>query len=543
MLIDAIFENARFHTMDPDRPEARRMGVFAGRIIGFDEELDGIRAERVIDLEGSPVIPGFHDAHNHISITGSRLASLDLRPRVVKDLGELYAAVREWSAALGPDEWVRGSGYDQNFLETHPSAEALDAASGGRPVFLQHVSEHMAVANTRALELAGYPDRTGVPDIDGGFVARDAHGRAEGLLQERAMEVIFDLIRPMAQEELLRNLKLGSEQAVGYGITSLTEPGAGAPDMIGSTTVDFHVYQRAIEESVLAPRVTLMPYCTTLHELEGLREGRYFGLDLGMRTGLGDDRLRIGPVKILSDGSFIGRSAAMHHCYHGEPENFGFMQFDPTELHSMILGAHQSGWTVAAHAIGDAAIDHVLDGFVEAQRQTPRPGIRHRIEHFALSSQAQVNRAAKMGLVAVPQGVFISDFGDGMMDAVAEEYGDSIYRMKSLLDAGMVLPGSSDAPVSDANPIRSIHDMVNRQTQSGRILGANERLTVTEAVRAYTHGSAYAVNQEDRKGALKRGYLADFVALSDDILAVGAHRIKDLEVTQTVIGGEVVFQA
>ncbi|WP_418908798.1 amidohydrolase [Glutamicibacter endophyticus] len=537
MKLDAIYRNAQIRTLDAARPHAQSVGVFAGRVIGFDEELDSASAEEEIDLAGAPVLPGFNDAHNHLSITGARLAGLDLRPRTVADLDELYAAVARHARTLGPDDWVRGSGYDQNFLDGHPSAEHLDRVAGGRPVFLQHVSEHMAVANTRAFELAGYPDRHGVPRIDGGHVARDEQGRATGLLQERALEIIYDLVRPMRQDDLLHHLRLGGQQALSYGITSLTEPGSGAPAMIGSTPVDFHVYQRAIEERIALPRVTLMPYCTTLHQIQGLREGEYLGLDLGMRTGLGDEKLRIGPVKILSDGSFIGRSAAMHRCYHGEPENFGFLQFEPGELHRMIRLAHDSGWTVATHAIGDAAIDHVLDGFAAAQRATPRPGARHRIEHFALSSPAQVRRAAGLGLVAVPQGTFISDFGDGMMDAVDGERSGWIYRMKSLLQAGLELPGSTDAPVADANPLASIHDMVNRTTASGRLLGASERLTVAEAVRAYTYGSAYAAGEEHLKGTLRRGQLADFVTLSEDLFAVDPRRIRDLEVTGTYLGG------
>jgi predicted amidohydrolase YtcJ len=249
----------------------------------------------------------------------------------------------------------------------------------------------------------------------------------------------------------------------------------------------------------------------------------------------------VGPVKIVSDGSFIGRSAAMHHCYHGEPDNRGFMQFEPAELKAMIVGAHEAGWTVATHAIGDAAIDHVMAAVEEAQQRFPRPGARHRIEHFALATDAQVARAAALGLTAVPQGVFISDFGDGMMTAVEPELAPLIYRMKSLLRAGMVLPGSSDAPVSDGNPLVSLHDMVNRRTASNAILGPEERLTVQEAVRAYTHGSAYAVGQEQNKGTLKVGQLADFVALSDDLFAVPTENIRNVTVGTTIIGGTVAF--
>ncbi|WP_102158819.1 amidohydrolase [Zhihengliuella halotolerans] len=544
MRIDTIYTNAHFRTLDVNRPTATRLGVLGGRIVGFDEELEGIEADDIVDLGGAPALPGFHDAHHHISLTGARLAALDLRPSKVGSLEALYDAVAHHAATLGPDEWVRGSGYDQNALGgEHPTADALDRAAAGRPVLLEHVSAHMLVANTRALELAGFPDRRGLPAVTGGWIPVDDDGRAVGLLQEAAVEIVYRLVRPLGLEEVQRNLELASKHAVRYGITSATEPGIGDHAMMGNSPVDLHSYQQAVAEGRLKIRATLMPYCTTLHDVEGFRDKDWFGLDLGIRTGFGDDRLRLGPVKILSDGSFIGRSAAMHTCYHGEPDNYGLMTFEDQHLEDMITGAHQAGWTVATHAIGDAAIDQVMNAFEKAQRLAPRPGARHRIEHFAFASAAQVARAARLGIVPVPQGVFISDFGDGMREAVADQDPDRIYRMKSLLEAGMVLPGSSDSPVSDANPLTCIRDMVNRRTASGDVLAPAERLTVGEAVRAYTWGSAYAEGSEHSKGRLARGMLADFVTLDRDLFEIDPATVGDAAVARTVIGGETVFDA
>lgn len=541
MRIDAIYTNARIRTFDPERPFAQAIGTLNGRIVGLDDDLDGVHADRVFDLAGQPVLPGFHDAHHHLSLTGFRLASLNLRPGVVNSLDELYAAVRDHAAGLPEDAWVRGAGYDQNFLEGHPTAQGLDRVAGGRPVLLEHVSGHMTVANTRAFELAGYPRREGVPDIAGGSIPRGADGRPIGLLQESAMAPIYELVRPMTLEDAQRNLGLASEQAASYGLTSVTEPGIGEIRVVGNTPLDYHAYQSAVERGLLRVRTTLMPYITTLHPFADLPDKSVIGLDLGIRTGLGDDMLRVGPVKIIADGSFIGRSAAMHACFHGEPDNFGVLLQDPDRLRDYIVGAHRAGWTVATHAIGDRAITHVLDAVEEAQRRAPRAGVRHRIEHFALASAADVARAARLGVVPVPQGVFISDFGDGMADSVAADRRGDIYRAQSLLDAGIVLNGSTDSPVSDANPLVSLRDMVLRRTASGRILGPGERVSAEDAIRAYTSGSAYAVDQERRKGTLGVGMLADFITLSDDLLQIEPERIADQQVTGTVIGGDVVF--
>lgn len=543
MKIDIIYRNGDIRTLEPDRPRARALGVLNGRIVGFDEELDGVEAAEHVDLGGAVTVPGFHDAHFHASPVGRRLASLDLRPDAIGDLDALYAVVARRAASLGPDEWVRGAGYDQNALGAHPTAEALDRAANGRPVLLEHVSGHMVVANTRAFELAGYPGRRDVPETPGGHVERDADGLPTGLLQETAKNFIFDAVRPLPEDEVLGNLALTSELAMRYGLTSVTEPGLCDPLMIGNSPIDFGIYQTAVERGVLRMRMTVAPYFTTLHEIEGLRDAVYRGVDFGIRTGFGDERLRIGPVKILTDGSFIGRSAAMHRCYHGEPDNTGIMLQQGEELPEFVIGAHKAGWQVAAHAIGDAAVDAALDAFEEAQRRYPRADMRHRIEHFALASDSQIERAARLGVVAVPQAVFVADFGDAMAEAMGDERADLIYRMKSLLDAGMVLPGSTDAPVSDANPITCIHHMVNRRTASGRVLNPAEALTVDEAVRAYTHGSAYAVHEEGDKGTLRRGKLADFVTLSDDLWATAPDRIREVTVTRTVVGGRTEFEA
>lgn len=541
MRVDTIFTGGRVRTLDAARPTAHTIGVLHGRIVGLDDDLHGVRADRTVDLGGQPVLPGFHDAHHHLSLTGFRLASLDLRPGRVHDLDDLYLAVAEYARGLEPDAWIRGSGYDQNFLDgRHPTAEHLDKVAGGRPVILEHVSGHMLVANTRAFELAGHPGREGFPDIPGGGIPRDEHGRPFGLLQESAMAPILELVRPVPLGDVQHNLRLASDQAVSYGLTSVTEPGIGEIRMVGNSPVDYHAYQTAVEARLLRVRTTLMPFVTTLHPFADLPEQDWLGLDLGIRTGLGDDMLRVGPVKIVADGSFIGRSAAMHACYHGEPDNTGVMLFEPDRLTEFVVGAHKAGWTVATHAIGDRAISHVLDAVELAQRAALRPDVRHRIEHFAFASPEHVARAARLGVIPVPQGVFLSDFGDGMAAAVAPERAGDIYRVKSLADAGIVLNGSTDSPVSDANPLVSLHDMVNRRTRSGRVLGPGERISVAEAVRAYTHGSAYAVGQEHDKGTLSVGKLADFVALSDDLLSIDAGRIREQQVTATVIGGEVV---
>lgn len=537
MIVDSLWRNGRFWTGDPDHPYAESVVVHHGRVVALDDT-DGVSARETHDLGGRRVVPGFHDAHHHHAFTGLRLSMVNLRPGAVSDLDEVYDRLRAAAADLPPGAWVKASGYDQNHLGAHPVAEVLDRILDGRPCLIEHVSGHMLVANSAALQLAGFASLADVPDIAGGRVMRDENGRATGLLQETAMNPVRNAAAGIDATTAQRVLSLASDQSLRYGLTSITEPGVLIAGTMGGDSIDLHHYLTAVAEGHVRPRLTVMPLHNQLHAIDSV-EG-WTSFDWGIRTGLGDDRLRIGPVKIISDGSLIGRSAAVHRCYCGESDNTGVLQLEPDELNAVIQSLHHSGWTIATHAIGDRAIDHVLDAIEAAQAKTPRR-VRHRIEHFAIASDAQVRRCAAAGVIPVPQGVFISDFGDGILEAIGAERAAGTYRMRSLLDAGMIVPGSTDSPVSDANPMVSIHDLVNRRTSAGREFGPEERVTVEEALRAYTHGSAYAVSRENAVGSLAPGMLADFVALSDDLLAVPDDGLKHISVTHTVIDGELVY--
>jgi hypothetical protein len=248
-------------------------------------------------------------------------------------------------------------------------------------------------------------------------------------------------------------------------------------------------------------------------------------------------------MKIFTDGSLVGRTAAMSAPFEGDRGNSGYLQADPDQLTELIVEAHRAGWRVAAHAIGDRAIDLALDAFADAADQYPRPRPRHRIEHFAAARPDQVARAAKLGVIAVGQGRFASELGDGMLAAVGPERAGWLYRQRSLLEAGLVLPGSSDRPVASGAPLLGIHDMVNRRTASGAPFNLAEAITPAEALRAYTWGSAYASRQEHVKGSITTGKLADFAVLSEDPIAVAADRLAGLEVICTFLDGHLRYTA
>ena len=290
-------------------------------------------------------------------------------------------------------------------------------------------------------------------------------------------------------------------------------------------------------------RVELMAAREVLHPL-GVHpdDNLVAGLDLGITTGFGDDWLRLGAVKVFADGSLVGRTAAMHDPYQGS-DGIGYLQADAAELTGAIIAAHRSGWQVATHAIGDLAIDLALDAYARALAEYPRRDPRHRIEHFAVVQPRQVARAAALGVIAVPQGRFATELGDGMLAAVGPDRHDWLYRQRSLLNAGMVLPGSSDRPVVAGAPLLGIADMVNRRTASGAPFNPGEAVSAAAAVRAWTWGSAYASRQEHVKGSIAPDLLADLVVLSEDPTAVSPDRIAGLEVLATIVGGQCRYDA
>lgn len=530
---DLLLTNARVRTLGGrDRSAvAGSVAILHGRVVALED----VPAHRVVDLDGATVVPGFHDAHNHMAWYGLSLAEVDLR---VPSLADLYDAVAARAAGLGPDEWVVGAGYDENKVGAHPDRDALDRAAGGRRVWLKHASGHMCVVSSAVLADLGIADAP--VEVPGGRVVTDDAGRPTGLLQETAQSLLSPLVLPYPVATLVDAVERAGHAYLAEGITSVVEAGVGG-GWIGKSPVEVAAYQAARDAGRLPVRVELMVAADVLRPLTAhSADDLGTGIDLGIRTGLGDDRLRIGPVKVFSDGSLIGHTCAMTEDFTDTPGTRGYLQDDAAALRDRILQAHRSGWRVAAHAIGDAAIDLVLDAYAEAQRRWPRPDVRHRIEHFGVARPDQVTRAAELGVVPVPQGRFVGEIGEGMLRALGPERAGWAYRGRSLLDAGIVVPGSSDRPVVEGRPLLGIHDLVNRTTEGGRALGREEALTGLEALTAYTLGSAYASHQEHERGQVLPGRLADLAVLSDDPASVDPSRIRDIEVLRTVLGGRLV---
>jgi predicted amidohydrolase YtcJ len=541
---DLVLNNADFYTADPSGPRVGAVGIIGDRIVAVADR-NGLAthdATNTIDLDGRFVVPGFNDAHNHMQAYGATLNEVALDSGSVRSIEEVVAAIREQVAVTPPGSWVVGTRYDHNKLAEgrHPTCHELDTVSPEHPVLLNHTSGHFATLNTAAMRLA----RIGEVDVpDGGVVALGDDGRPNGLLEEQAQQLVRALLHPRAIADMVTNLGAASDQYLREGVTSCQEAGVGG--ILGTAEpLELAAYQRARKNGRLRVRVTLMASVDALHDIDHHDDDPdQFSLDLGLHTGFGDNWLRFGPTKIFADGSLIGRTAAMFDDYEGEPGNNGYFQMPEERLHHLILAAHQSGWQVATHAIGDRAVASVLDAYETALRLHPRADHRHRIEHCGMCRPEDVDRIARLGVIPVPQARFISEIGEGMLGAIGPDRAVDCYREKSFLDAGITLPGSSDRPVVLGAPLLGIHDLVNQQTAKGQPFNQHEALTIDQAITAYTMGSATAAFDERVKGSIEPGKLADLVVLDRDLTAIDPDGIGETEVLATMVGGRFEFDA
>ena len=540
MRLDTLIHNGNIHTVDTARPRASAIGIVGEHIVfvGDDADAGSLTARRTIDLGGATVVPGFNDAHQHMSHYGDALRRVDLSSPPIASVVDICDAIARRAATTPADQWIVGAGYDQNKLaeQRHPTADELERAAPGHAVMLQHNSGHMMTVNRRLLSLARVGER---PVPSGGEVVTDEDGLPTGLLLEQAQELVSSLYKPYSTAEVAESLRLASAAYLADGITSCAEAGVGL-GLVGHTPVELSAFQQAREQGDLGVRVTAMVAQESLHHVDHHADDHGDRtLDLGLRTGFGDDWLRIGNAKVFADGSLIGRTCAMHEPFANDGDNRGFFQLEPEELRPIIIEAHAAGWQVGVHAIGDRAVSVVLDIYQEALALHPRLDHRHRIEHAGVVVPDDVDRMARLGVIPVPQARFISELGDGMARALGSDRVANCYRQKSFLDAGIPLPGSSDRPVVRGAPLLGLHDLVNQRTESGAPFNPHEALTAAEALTAYTLGSAYASFDDRRKGSISEGKLADLAVLSADPLAIDPDGIAEIQVDATIVGGAV----
>lgn len=489
---------------------------------------------KTIDLAGRLAVPGLNEAHLHVVHVGLGMIEMNLRPeRGVRSLDDIYRQVADSARERQPGEWITGRGYDHNELVEgqHPSIAELDRLAPNNPVYIERTCGHLSVANTRALELAGIDFNT--PDPEGGLIER-IDGRLTGLLAERAMRLIVNVKPKPDVRRIVEAIERAGNYLLSQGFTSAMDAAVGFLAGMDELT--------AYDEAAATGRLPVRTWITIYgNPDEGIGEAAY---EAGYRQGTERGRMRIGAMKIFADGSAGALTAAMSEPYLvGDPANRGILTYSQEAMHDHLARYHRQGYQLAIHAIGDVAIERVLSGIEAADTpEQPILGRRHRIEHCGFLTDHQMARMVAAQVDPVPQPVFIYEFGDLYVANVGQERANRSYPLRSWIEAGLHPAASSDAPVCATDPFKNIYTMITRKTRRGTVIGADQMVSVAQALHAYTALGAYTQFAETEKGRIVPGLLADIAVFSRDIFAATPEEIETgTQCDLTILGGEIVF--
>ncbi|MFL5444508.1 MAG: amidohydrolase [Myxococcales bacterium] len=534
---DLLLRNGPIFLADSAGTTRRAIAVRLGRVSAFDEDAEALAGPRtrVVDLGGRLVTPGMNDAHCHLGAGGLSLLEVDLRG--VTSLAEIARRVGEAAKSAAPEEWITGRGWDQTRLPSRelgpggwPTKDTLDRAAGGHPVYLRRVDGHTGWASSRALQLAAVDARTADPP--GGRIVRDAAGEPTGILEERATELVSAKVPPPSAEKRKRGILAALQLAGRTGVTSVQTE---APPE------DFAVYVDLRRED----RLTVRVYGWVPLSNDEISHFKW----LGEQAPFGDAWLRRGILKAYADGTLGSRTAWMLESYADDPRTRGIRRIPVEELDALVLAADQAGLQVAVHAIGDAANREVLDAFEKAARATGRRGARHRVEHAQVLSPADIGRFTKLGVIASMQPTHATSDLRWAEDRIGpDRAAQGAYAWRKLLEAGARIAFGTDFAVEPLAPIEGLYSAVTRQSREPPFAPAggwlpSEKLTLADAIRLYTAGSAYAEFQENDKGTLELGKLADLVIWDRDLFATAPEHLLEAKPLMTVVGGRVVYEA
>jgi predicted amidohydrolase YtcJ len=528
---DIIIVNATVRTMDPQHSTAEAIALLGNRIVavGNDNEIKRLAGPntKVIDAKRRLVLPGFNDAHVHFLSGGFQLSSVDLRDANTPD--EFAERIRQFAAKLPPGRWITGGDWDhERWPEAKlPTKELIDRYTPNTPVFVSRLDGHMALANSLALKLAGVTSQTKNPD--GGVIVRDGKGEPTGILKDAAQSFVWKVVPAASFEEKLIAARAASNYAARLGVTSVQDVSAGS---------DVGVYQTLLDRGELKTRIYAM---TPLPNWERLANA-------GIRAHFGNEMLRVGGLKAFSDGSLGSTTALFYDPYQDAPETSGIPSdemFPEGAMLARVRDADRAGLQILIHAIGDRANDLILSIFEQVEKENGPRDRRFRIEHAQHIRSQDIARFARDKVIASMQPYHAIDDGRWAEKRIGKERAKTTYAFRSLLNAGATLAFGTDWTVAPLNPLLSVYGAVTRRTIDRKNPNGwvpEQKITVEEAVRAYTVGSAYAEFQDTVKGTITAGKLADLVILSRDIFSIDTKEIENVKVLMTIVDGRVVYE-
>ena len=560
---DIVLVNGKIVTVDEEDTVAEAVAIKNGRIVkvGSSEEvqvLAGTHTE-VIDLNGRAVLPGLTDAHVHMIKGGTqaldprKLDCRDLYHPEIKSIEDVVDRIGEHAKKTLKGDWIIAMGSpmgDFRFSEgRYPTRLDLDKATTDHPAFISF-GAHITIVNSLGLKIAGITRET--PDPIAGLIVKDDSGEPTGLLREKAQNLVSNLTSPGGRELIedairrgvtipsissytLEDLKEGARNAV----QRCLERGVTTVHDIVTSPEEIRAYQEVLEEDQLKMRIHLM---VRVYESRITADSM---LNLGMKTGFGNDMLKIGGIKLSIDGGMTGCNAAFYEPYTHEPWNTGVVRIPQETLDDLVLRFHKAGHRLVVHAIGDKAFDMILDAYEKAITEDPRSDHRHRIEHGPgnyLCTPKRLKRMKDLGIFPVPNINFLYYFGDPLYATIGQERMKSAFPFKMLKDAGFRFSSGTDAPgYMPVDVLRDIWTCVVRKTWNGVEVSPEEALSVLDAIKVFTIDAACAGFEEDIKGSIEAGKLSDLIVLSEDILTVDSNAIKDIKVDYTIVNGEIVY--
>ena len=519
--VDLLFHNGQILIVDKAFSVRSALAVADGKVVasGGEELMNRYRAKQTVDLSGQTLMPGFVDSHTHIS--GDAQRYIDLTE--VSSIVEIQALVRGKAALLGSGAWITGYGWSEDELteQRKPTRYDLDDAAPDNPVVLTRAGAHSAVASSLALEAANIDADT--PDPEGGVIEREPTGELNGIVRERH-DLILQLVPPASEAELKRSLAANLNGLLAKGITSITDA--------QKTPEDYRRWQAVYAERALPlPRAKLQFEWDNPAAIKTLMQ----------EVGDGDDWLAIGPIKIFVDGGFTGPAAYTLKPYRDQPDYRGYLNMTESKLVRQINEIHDAGLQMGIHAIGDAAIALVVDTLTETLQRSPRADHRHYLNHFSMRPPADTMVKMAEQHIHITQQPNFTYTLEGRyavnLDGWRLEHNNPL---RSPMDAGITVALSSD--ILPIGPMVGLYAATTRKGMSGKVYGPDEAITIEEAVRGYTLTSAFINFDEDIKGSLEPGKYADMIVLPADILTASEKELMALEVTQTYLQGELVYQ-
>jgi predicted amidohydrolase YtcJ len=532
-----LIQNAKIVTLDGKGTIAESLVAIGDRIVavGSNKELANLAGPRTekLDLGGRTVLPGFIDAHEHLAIFSQNLLQLDLSPPKVTSTDELLKLVRSEADHLSVGEWIRGVLYDDTKMRDGRTLtrEDLDSVAPNHPVIVIHVSGNIGIVNSEALRRGGLDEK--IPDPKGGKLGRDPKtGKLTGQLYSNALfSFAFEsmnregpVVPPFERNIRKKALLDGTRILNRAGVTSVTDAW-GSPNY-------FTTYHDVTADKSLTVRVNMLIFFLWLPELE----------TLGLIGNWGNEWVRCTGIKLIVDGAIAGRTAALRDGYSHNSDDHGILVFeDPEELNGLVRRIHRLGYQACIHANGDLAIEMALDAIQKAQLEYPRPDPRHRIEHCTIINENILRRMRNLGVMAIPFGSYLWQHGEKIIPYYGKERAEVMFAHKSFLDSGVRVAGASDHPAGLHPPLLGVQCMVTRKTANGEAIGLRQKISIEEAFKMYTVYAAYSSFEENIKGSLTVGKLADIVILAQDPWLFDPEKIGQIGVDMTIVGGRIVY--